>query len=236
MWVLAQYEPTALFALKPATATASGAKSLLVPTPYSVKMALLDVACRLEGKSAAEAAWPWLRQVGVALQPTKQVVVNNTFTKVLKPRRSPSKPGSQDAGYFGRTIAYREYVYLHDPFVLALEGETDEQAAYLERWLININYLGKRGSFIQLVELPRRSAELPSEFIRLDTDVEVFTLSDVILAQLDDVGANTTFERISIYSPESMKLGVHRLLRHVALPYRRVASSRSYTQYERSDQ
>lgn len=49
MWVSAEYEATALFTLKPALATSSGGKTLLVPTPYSIKMALLDVACRLEG-------------------------------------------------------------------------------------------------------------------------------------------------------------------------------------------
>jgi len=31
-------------------------------------------------------------------------------------------------------------------------------------------------------------------------------------------------------------MGKHRLLKHVALPYRRVGSSRSYTHYKRSEE
>ena len=56
MWLVSEYEASALFTLKPATATASGGKTLLVPTPFAIKMALLDVACRLAGRAAAEEA------------------------------------------------------------------------------------------------------------------------------------------------------------------------------------
>ncbi|MCZ7554492.1 MAG: hypothetical protein M5U05_18250 [Anaerolineales bacterium] len=66
---MAEYEASALFTLKPATATASGGKTLLVPTPFAIKMALLDAACRLEGQAAAEEAWGWLGNLTVALRP-----------------------------------------------------------------------------------------------------------------------------------------------------------------------
>lgn len=234
MWIIAEYEATALFTLKPATATASGGKTLLVPTPYSIKMALLDAACRLEGASAGETAWEWLGGAGVALRPSENVVVNHTFAKVLRPRRNPAVPGSQDAGFFQRTIAYREYAYLHDPFALALEVETDEQAQALAWWMVNVNYLGRRGSFIQLIEPPREEADLPDGFIRLDETVQDFGI-DSLLTQLDDVGEGLTFARASIYTSDKIRLGTHRILRHVALPYKRVASSRRYTQYQRSE-
>ena len=44
MWMVARYAPTALFSLKPAAATSSGGKTLICPTPFSIKMALLDAA------------------------------------------------------------------------------------------------------------------------------------------------------------------------------------------------
>jgi len=56
MWVIATYQSTSLFSLKPATATASGGRTLLVPTPYAIKMALLVVACLLVGQATAAAA------------------------------------------------------------------------------------------------------------------------------------------------------------------------------------
>ena len=40
-WLILHYQPT-VFSLKPARATSTVGKTLLVPTPYAVKMALLD--------------------------------------------------------------------------------------------------------------------------------------------------------------------------------------------------
>lgn len=236
MWTIAEYESTSLFTLKPATATASGGKTLLVPTPYSIKMALLDAACRLEGVAAGEAAWVWLGAVGVALRPPQAVVVNHTFMKLLRPRRNPAAHGSADEGYFGRTIAYREYAYLHGPFALALLTDTEAQADSVGRWLLNVNYLGRRGGFVQLVASPHRADTLPDDFIRLDAPADAFSLGGTLLTQLDDVGDGLTFARANIYTSDKITLGKHRVLRHITLPYRRVASSRRYTHYERSDE
>ncbi len=233
MWVVAEYEATTLFSLKPASATASGGKTLLVPTPYALRMALLDVACRLEGLSTAEEAWEWLSGLSVAVRPAQAVVVNNTFSRVLKPKRTPDAPGSQDAGYFGRTIAYREYAYLHGPFGVALEVAERAHAEQLRRWLASINYLGKRGSFIQIMAAPAVSEDLPDGFLIVSRQAETFPI-DAIMTQLDDVGQGTDFEQVNIYSGKRISLGKQRVLHHVALPYRLVASSRSYSFYERT--
>lgn len=235
MWITAEYEATTLFSLKPATATASGGRTLLVPTPFAIKMALLDAVCRGEGVAQAQIAWTWLRGLTVALRPPARVVVNNTFIKILRPRRNPAEPGSQDAGYFGKTIAYREYAYLDGLFGIGLEVEGELQAETLGRWLACINYLGKRGGFIQLQAAPQLVEALPSEegYIRIDGSVGAFTL-DSLLTQLDDTSASMTFEQADIYSGKSIRLGKERLLRHAALPYRLVSSSRGYSHYELS--
>jgi hypothetical protein len=245
MWTIAEYESTSLFTLKPATATSSGGKTLLVPTPYSIKMALLDVACRLEGVAAGEAAWTWLGNIGVALKPSQAVVVNHTFMKVRNSYEFKGKAVDKLAAIekakaarkypFGESIQYREYAYLHGPFELALRAETEAQCASIARWLLNINYLGRRGGFVQLVTPPRRADDLPNDFIRLDAPAESFSLGGSLLTQLDDVGDGLTFTRANIYTTDKITLGKHRVLRHITLPYRRVASSRRYTYYERSD-
>ncbi|MBP8972742.1 MAG: hypothetical protein KBH93_02610 [Anaerolineae bacterium] len=231
MWLVAEYEASALFTLKPATATASGGKTLLVPTPFAIKMALLDVACRLEGQTAAAEAWKWLGGLTVALRPAPTVVVNNTFTKVLKPRRGETRPGSKHAGYFQQTINYREYAHLAGTFAIALQLSADADAERLARWLLHVNYLGKRGSFIQLQGVPEIVDVLPEDFIVVDGQLQGFDLG-AVLTQLDDVGEGLSFERANIYSGEKITLGKHRVLRHVALPYRLVASSRGYSHYE----
>lgn len=235
MWLIAQYEATALFSLKPATATASGGKTLIVPTPFAIKMALLDVLCRLEGQPTAEQVWEdWLVDLRVALQPAQAVVVNNTFIKILKPRRNPAEPGTQNAGYFQQTISYREYAQLVGPFAIALEVNGEDMAGWLARWLLNVNYLGKRGSFIQLQEVPRLVEDLPGGFVIVDGQISGMPL-DALLTQLDDVGEGMTFAHADIYSGKPIRLGVQRVLRHVALPYRLVSSSRGYSYYHLSE-
>ncbi len=235
MWVSAEYEATALFTLKPALATSSGGKTLLVPTPYSIKMALLDVACRLEGVEAAAAFWQVLAGATIALYPALDVVVTNTFTKVLRQRRNEAEEGEQHAGFFGKTIAYREYAYLAGVFGIALEVSAREDAERIARWLININYLGKRGGFIQVQAVPTITESLPYGFIAITGDVVGMAMESV-LTQLDDTAPDLGFERLNVYSKEEMTLGKHRLLKHVALPYRRVGSSRSYTHYQRTNE
>lgn len=231
MWVVAIYKATSLFSLKPATATASGGRTLLVPTPYAIKMALLDVACRLIGQQDAAAVWDtWLGNARVAIRPADNVVVNNTFIRILRPPKSP-QPGQP----FQRTIAYREYAQLAGSFGLALEIETDEQADLIHRWFAHINYLGKRGSFIQLQALPETVTDLSSSWLVIGESLENGFALDAVLTQLDDTGDSATFEVVSIYSGKRMTIGKHRILHHVALPYSRVRSSRSYTHYQLKD-
>ncbi|HLV34989.1 MAG TPA: hypothetical protein VKY59_07755 [Spirillospora sp.] len=233
MWVIAEYEATTLFTLKPATATASGGRTLLVPTPFAIKMALLNAAYSLHGQ-AAEAEWEWIGGLPVALNPAARVVVNNTFIKILRPRRNPAEPGSQDAGYFGRTITYREYAQLNGRLGIALQVDQSDQADKLRRWLVNINYLGKRGSFVQISGVPDITDSLPDDYLVIDGDLSDFPV-DSILTQLDDVGDDVDFDAVSIYSGKRITLGKQRVLRHAALPYHVVSSSRGYTYYERNE-
>jgi len=234
MWLIAEYQPVGLFSLKSALATSSGGKSLLVPTPFALKMALLDAACRLWGVSRAKAIWPVLRDLPVALRPPDRAVVTNLFAKILKPRRSAAGPGTPHAGPLGKTIAFREYVWAGDNLGIALGVEGHDQVPELTELLLQINYLGKRGGFVQLQRLPETVYELPGGFTLLNPpDGPVAFDSRGLLQVLDDCDANMTFEHADIYSGKQIRLGKERVLHHVVLPYRPVRSSKSYTLYER---
>ncbi len=234
MWQIAEYQYTALFSLKPAWATSSGGKSLLVPTPYAIKMALLDAACRTVGVEEAEKAWLWLRELVVALHPPERIVVTNLFTKVLRPRRNEAEPGTQHAGPMGKTIAFREYVYSDGSLGIALSGPSVDQKL-LTDWLLQVNYLGKRGGFVQLTNPPHVVDVIPPGFILLDCSASESFLANGIIQQLDDCDPTLTFEKVDIYSNKSIKLGQERVLRHIVLPYRLVRSSKSFSYYERID-
>ncbi len=234
MWLIAEYQPTALFSLKPAWATSSGGKSLLTPTPYAIKMALLDAACRTAGVAAARATWPWLRDLVVALRPAESVVVTNLFTKILKPHHNsaPARLGTQHAGPLGKTIAFREYVYFDGVLGIALDGEAGN-LPHLAQWLLQVNYLGKRGGFVQLLAPPVSADVLPADFVVVDGDHNRPFLADGIVQQLDDCDPSLTFDKADAYSGKGVKLGKERVVRHIVLPYRLVRSSKSFSLYER---
>jgi hypothetical protein len=226
MWTIARYQPTAFFSLKPHTATSSGGKTLIVPTPFAVKTALLDVAIRTEGLARGKTVFPELRDLGVAVQLPPRLVVNNTFSRILRKARRPS-PGQWP---YQRTIGFREYVQFGGPVSLAFKNMSDDVVPLLAQ----VNYLGKRGGFIQLMSLPENVDELPDGFTVLTEDVsDAFPMGT--LQMVDDWGEKMTFERLNIYSDKRITAGTHRVFHHVVLPHQPVRSSKSYTLYERSD-
>jgi hypothetical protein len=254
MWVVARYLPVAPFSLKPAVATSSGGKTLLVMTPYAIKMALLDVAIRIMGLAEGERAFPLLRDLSVQLAPPGQIVVLKSFSKSWRPVESKEakKKDETDEEFEARqreklverierkqyplysTIAYREYVYYYGAFQLAFTARDGSVLpANLSQLLLGINYFGKRGGFVQIAEQPRQLEQLPEgRFVELTADGLQQFYKDGTLQMLDDCSSGLTFQRANIYSAERITLGKERILRHVVLPYRLVRSSRSYSWYQ----
>jgi hypothetical protein len=205
-------------------ATSSGGKTLIVPTPFAVKTALLDAAIRTQGLARGKELFSDLHALEIAVRLPCQVVVNNTFQRILRAARSPS-PGQWP---YQRTIGFREYVQFGGPMALAFRDMSDS----IMPLLTQVNYLGKRGGFIQLLSEPEDVEELPASFTLLTKGVNgAFPLGT--LQMVDDWGAKLTFEHINIYSDKRITTGKHRVFHHVVLPHRPVRSSRGFTLYER---
>ena len=241
MWTVARYLPVAPFSLKPAAATSSGGKTLLAPTPYAIKMALLDVAIRTGGIDEGERLLPYLRDLSVAIALPDDLLVLKGFSKIQRPLKDKSDEQkaleAQARGHWPMqpTIAYREYVYYRDAFQLAFTSPDQESIpAELPRLLTCINYFGKRGGFMQIMEPPRQQDQLPGGlFTELTAEGLQQFHPDGTMQVLDDCGKSLTFQRANIYSSERIIVGKERILRHVVLPYRLKSSSRSYSWYER---
>jgi hypothetical protein len=239
MWILARYIPAALFSLKPAAATSSGGKTLLCPTPFSIKMALLDAALRTQGQAAGSRLWPLLRDLGLKLALPERLVVVNTFTKIVRPKHSGKVTDDDGSGLLtplGSTIAYREYVaYGGDIGIAAQTGGGDAPPPVLTSLFAQINYLGKRGGFMQLQAPPTTSEAEPDAeqgWVTLTTNQTSFAPQGT-LQMLDDCDANMTFAHADIYSGKRITLGKERILRHIVLPYRLTRSSKGFSLYER---
>ncbi len=259
MWVTAEYEASSLFSLKSSLATSSAGKTLLVPTPFTLKMALLDIAIRTRGLAQGKLDFDWLRDMNIALRPAERALVTNLFAKIQKPRRTDKKAEEkkkdengneiveevesegeteEGAGPFGPTIAYREYVHLQGRLGLAFEVQptllTQDAPAILADLLVQLNYLGKRGGFFQLVTLPEQVESVPVSYVTI-TSAGGSVPFPGLLQVLDDCGPELSFEKADIYSDKKIRLGKERTLRSIVLPYQLVRSSRSYSLYQRLD-
>jgi hypothetical protein len=239
MWTVARFQPTSLFSLRPALTTASGAQSLLVPTPYAIKMALVGAAIQIFGLERGAYWWPSIRDLEIAIALPDAIVVNKTFIKIQRPTRVTKGNAAEvaavmEAGIYpmGPTIAFREFVQFDGEVSLALRNSFDKDVP-LGRLLSQINYLGKRGGFWQIQKPADEMVELTSAWTLLTASANSFSI-DGTLQMLDDCGSKLSWEHANVYTGKSIKLGSdERVLRSVVLPYRLRRSSYRYSLYER---
>jgi hypothetical protein len=247
MWVKAVYHQVSLFSLKPADATSTGGRSLLVPTPFSIKMALLDAALRIYGVEVGEMYFSLIRDLPIALSPPPQIIVNNCFMRIHKPRREKSGQDktSDEAqgigeGPFIRTVALREYVQYSGPLGVAVQVESQQAAEVVSALLIQVSYFGKRGSLFQLDGPPMLQEHLSVKqgYLHLDGQESgrEEAASGYTLQILDDCSPKLTFEQADIFSGKPITIGKERILRHVVLPYRLTRSSKGFSLYQRIEQ
>lgn len=236
MWLIAEYHPASLFSFRSGIATSSGAKTLFLPTPFAIRMALLDAAIRTYGAESGPEAFEWIKRLSIAVRPPERVVVTNLFAKVLKPSRKDEAKHSM-----ARTIAFREYAHLEGNIGLAF-CVSEEQVEQLSALLAQINYFGKRGSFFQLLRAPYIAAVLPLDFVLLDgiyiqgtqlKGAQQGTFAPGLVQIMDDWGETLTFAKANIYCEEEIKVGTDRVRKTIVLPYRLVRASKGYSYYER---
>jgi len=226
MWLCADFRSTSLFSLRSSITTSSGGKTNLVPTMYTVKLALVSVA--LEGGGDGPRTFELIRALPIRFQPPRQVVVSNTLIRVLREARGEGE-------VYGRTVGFREFCYYQGDLGVAfdLARAADGTEGELRQLLPLITYFGKRGSFFQYVGC--RTIEAPdAAFGYVAGDRSPRSADYGVLQYLDDVGDRATFQALNTYDPASARMDRDRKLVPVLLPYRQVGSSRGYTSYVRT--
>jgi len=226
MWLYAEFRPTTVFSLRSSMTTSSGGKTNLVPTMYTIKLALVSVA--LEAGGDGPRIFELVRGLPVRLRPPPRVVVSNTLIRVLREARGEGE-------VYGRTVGFREFCYYQGDLGVAfdLAGVADGTEAELRRLLPLVTYFGKRGSFFQY--LGCRPIEAPdAAFGYVAGDRSPRSADYGVLQYLDDVGDRATFQALNTYDLASARMDRDRKLVPVLLPYRQVGSSRGYTSYVRT--
>lgn len=215
------FQPTTLFSLKDSNSTNSGAKSLFLPSPYAIRMAVLNQAITLNGidfeTGKGKNEWfKMVRDVKIDFYVKGNFCVNNCFVKILKPSRSIK-------GHVQETVSFREYLHINAPIEIVFTLQSETQKSFLQTYLHKVNYFGKRGCFFQFIEYKNK----PNE-----PNVKPFGgdfLSGGILQEYDDFNSKLTFEHVNNYGG---KVSIKREKTILILPLTRKNSSKSYTHFE----
>ena len=230
-WLLAEFEPTSLFSLKISLATSSVVRTLVIPTPYAIKMALVDAAFRAGlTDSACDSLLRELADVEVRIAPTPVAVVTHTFVKVRQESRDPNSRSP-----YSSTIAYRELAYLHGltSWALDLAGGDDALAANLTELLPLISYIGKRGSFVRFMRV-YRVVELGSEFTQpIVRQGSWSPPARAHIVPLDDFGPEADLETLSSYTQKRPRRNQHRRFVEIIVPLGIVNTGPGFTLYSR---
>ncbi len=210
----ALYKPTTLFSLRDSNSTSSGAKSLFLPSPYSIKMAFISQAISLGGERFYEDKhiFEIIRDTVISYHITGSFCVNNCFVKIQKQR---------DNEPFRSTVSFREYIYMDSILEVIFEVKNLDDSAFLQKYLHKINYFGKKGCFFQFLKY----SDHPNEPNVREFNVK--QISSGILQEYDDFGKNVSFNNINSYSIDKTK----RIKTLLVLPISKVHSSKSFTIY-----
>jgi hypothetical protein len=224
MWLYVSYEPVAAFGLRPSNTTSTGGKSLLCPTPYAVKMALLDRLIRHTNVATAQAMFPLIRSLTVWLRPPQAVAVNRTFQKVQRGWDSKTRAWTS-------TIAQREYCFHAGSMTMAFGDIPDAETTHdLAGWFSAVNYFGWRGSFMQWAGSEVTLSEPnTSDFVNLSTPAAALRLGG-FLQRMDEMRPDATFEDVSVMNP---KASGGRVSYTVVLPYQLAHHGPNHTVYAR---
>ncbi|MEW4923160.1 hypothetical protein [Algibacter sp. 2305UL17-15] len=206
--------------MKDSNSTNSGAKSLFLPSPYAIRMAILNQAITLDGVDfetgkGKNEYFTMVRDADISYFLTGNYCVNNCFVKILKPSRS--RPGEVQ-----ETVSFREYIHINEPIEIIFSVKNEKQKAFLKTYMHKINYFGKRGCFFQFIEYKEHPTEPNVKLFSGDS------LSAGVLQEYDDFNKKLTFEHVNSYGGKS---SVNREKQLFILPLARKKSSKGYTGY-----
>lgn len=226
-WLVLEYLPTSLFSLKPSQATSSVGRSLLVPTPYAMKMSFVDVAFRTAWLEDVSALVEELAKTDVRVGVPERATVTHTIGKI----RQEPKDTKRGPAYIP-AVAYREFVHYSGVLRWAFDMESlsEHTVSSLLKLAPAINYIGKRGSFIQFLGASRL-IEINQGFTQpLDAErLRIVTAGHIAL--LDDFGPGANLDALNSYSSTAIKRDRDRRFVQTLVPLEVVNVGPGFTEY-----
>jgi hypothetical protein len=236
-WLVIQYCPIALFSLKSSRATSTGSKTLLTPTPYAVKMAFLDAALRHGLTGDPEGLVRWLAGATLRIGVPQHACVTGTIQSVRQQTLDSERKRKPELPPYRATVALREYVHYHGIIRLAFDLRTCPQAfvTLLLKVAPAINYLGRRGSFIQYLTA-HRQAQLGPGFTRPADDAGEGPSGLGQRMALDDFGVKATFAALNSFTSTELRRGVDRCFVETLVPLKVYSSGPAFIHYSAAEE
>jgi hypothetical protein len=217
-WLVFHYSPVSLFSLKLSRATSTAGKTLLIPTPYSIKMAFVDAALRHRLTDNPEQLIRGLAKTSLRIGVPQHACVTGIIQSIRQEIPESERKQNPGAPPYRTSIATREFV--HYCGLLAVAFEFDHRGAELSALLMRaapaINYFGKRGSFFQYRDTERLT-ELDSTFTEPADPMAPAPVWGH-RATLDDLGPKASFAALNSFSPTPIERGVHRKFVETMVP------------------
>jgi hypothetical protein len=226
-WLVLRYLPTSLFSLKMSSATSTVGRTLLSPTPYAVKMAFVDAAFRMGWKGDVSSLIADFARADLRIGMPSKATVTHTIIKV---RQEPKDPKAGQS--YGPAVAYREFVHFSGVMQFAFDLAMISAGAAEAITAIGpaIQYIGKRGSFIQYLGV-ERVRDLSSNFTQPIDNVSMTAPGRMHISTLDDFGPEANLEALNSYSTTAIKRGKHRKFVQTIIPLGLINAGPGFSEY-----
>lgn len=175
------------------------ALSVPLPSPSSIKLAVVATAIRATGNVAeGERVFYAVRDADIRIIPPKQIAINSVLIRRLKKKKNPTEFET-----FERTFGVREYVFFSDDIILFFGCENiGKNIDAIIKYLNMFRYIGSGDSIVYIKHIEK--TEKPSEnAIKAITDkefVEVVSKDSYIVYPVKDLSKTAKFEQINPYS------------------------------------
>lgn len=230
MWLIVKYKPTSLFSLRKSDATNTAAKSLIAPSPYSIKMALLNSIITFDSLKKAKDNFELIRSLEIQYDLSEYICVNNCFVKIQKEPHSSKKANNPNLA-FDSSIGFREYIYYNDTVNLAIRVSDEKEKDFLDKYFKLINYYGKRGCFFQYINSSKLESDiLPDDYSTYFNMENLESITNGFLMEMDDFDPKVKFDQVSTYSNKSTK----RIQKIYFFKYDQIKANKSFTLYKQA--
>lgn len=215
MHAIATYHVPGLFSFRTLTTNAFAARTLLLPTPASVKLTALALLIRRDGIARAEAHLAWLAPLTIGWAPPSRAAITAATVRIYK-SDDVNKPLTPQVGF-------REYAHFGGAFGIAILDVPVEHEEDVEYALTHVRHFGVAESLVQPLKPLSWVHQLPQGFVLLSDAAGSGAVGDIACV-VDDLGVTPRFARLSAFRAadrgETPHLGVDRRRLIVRLPLR----------------